>query len=452
MTRNRQMALCLSLAIVTALAQSTSGQPVPLSQRTGGVLVGDMTLDQVYLTRDLNNDGDAADPGEATVYFDGLNASGLPNPTGTVLAIFQSTSGHQFIGDSGTDTVYRLMDINGDGDAQDPGEATVWFSLANAGGLTLPTPNGVFQDTSGATYIANAGVSSAPADAVYRTVDLNNDGDANDMGEASLWFDLQLANPSSSAFDLTFLGDVAYIADLVGGNPDTVYRAEDANGNGSIEVGEFGVFIDDGNSYGVPVATAVVTDGTSLYVSESSSSALQSVYRLTDLDGSGHINSAAEATEVWNESWVPTGVSMGFSYGLAIGPGGELSVGSAGSTLLDNIFRLVDLNGDGDFLDPGETILWANGGAGSGQFIDNPRSLEYVLGAGAGVLLGDMNCDGTVDIADTGPFALALVDPAGYSVVFPSCDITAADINGDLLNNGSDVAGFAACVIGGGCP
>jgi hypothetical protein len=80
------------------------------------------------------------------------------------------------------DAVFRLEDINHNGDAQDDGESSIWFSAAgNDAGLTLPTPNGVWETNDGdvVVYIVNAGTSSQPNDYVLRTQDLDGDGNAN---------------------------------------------------------------------------------------------------------------------------------------------------------------------------------------------------------------------------------------------------------------------------------
>ncbi|MEM7468158.1 MAG: hypothetical protein AAF387_14885 [Pseudomonadota bacterium] len=376
-------------ALVLGVNHTIWAGPMPLDLRTDGLLVADLTRDAVYYTRDLNADGVATGAGEVSIYFDENNASGLASPTNSVFSVFQSETGHIYIGDGTSDSVYRLSDFNADGDAQDAGEARVWFSEANMGGFTLPTPNSVYEGPDNALYIVNAGVSSRPTDAVYRTIDLNNDGDANDAGEASVWLDLSnLASAvlgggvpinRSSAFDITFIGDTAYIADTVGGEPDTVFRAHDANFNGQIDAGELNVFIDDNNLFGVPVATGLVSNQQdSLFILESSSSADQTLYRLQDEDASGAIDDVGEAVEVWNEAQVGAlGVQLGSAFSLAIGPNGEISVVSGGADLSDNVFRLVDQNGDGDFLDAGETLLWAAGN-GSGVFADFARTAEYI--------------------------------------------------------------------------
>ncbi|MFH1745663.1 MAG: PEP-CTERM sorting domain-containing protein [Planctomycetota bacterium] len=365
----------MTLAVGLCAAAPLFGQAPPLDAKTGGALVGDMTLDQIYLTRDLNADGDAEDAGEHWVYLDATNASGLPTPTNSVYTIFQSISGYQFYGDGTADTVYRMRDLNGDWDAQDAGEANVWFSgAANYHGFLLPSPQGVFQDSSGATFILNAGTLTSGADALYRTVDLNGDGDANDENEATLWMDIY-SFLDTAPFQLSIMNDAAYFADTVG--TDEIHRAVDINGNGVIEVGEFNVFATEG-SFGIQVGGTVVNDGTSLFIAEASNTLPQKVFQLTDLNASNNIDDASEVFEVWNESCMPAGISLGATWALAIGPGGELLVASAGVDASDNILRLLDLNDDGDFLDANETIAWATG-HGDGVFIDYARSLEYIV-------------------------------------------------------------------------
>ena len=63
-------------------------------------------------------------------------------------------------------------------------------------------------------------------------------------------------------------------------------------------------------------------------------------------------------------------------------------------------------------------------------------------------LLGDMNCDGSVDFFDIDGFVLAVTDPAGYEAAFPDCDIMNADCNGDGSVDFFDIDAFVALVVG----
>ncbi|MEO1131336.1 MAG: hypothetical protein AAFX40_01370 [Cyanobacteria bacterium J06639_1] len=344
---------------------------------TGAIFLGDQRQDKLFLTQDLNGDGDANDPLEISTYFDETNASGLVDPTTNIFSVLQADLGFVFYADGETDSVYRLFDANGDGDANDANEASVWFSEANANGFTLPTPNGLAHGDDGAIYIVNAGTGSRPTDAVYRTIDLNGDGDANDAGESSIWLDLQTLNPSSSAFDIEFDGDVAYIADLVGGDDDVIYRAEDLNGNGAIDAGEANIFISDANAFGVQLDFGIAADGSDLYTWESFDfSGPQSVFRLTDLDDSGAIDDASEAIEVWNTDAIPAGFSTFSGFSIAANSDGELVVTSNGFETENNLFRLVDRNNDGDYLDADETVVYAAQSL-TGTVPERARAVEY---------------------------------------------------------------------------
>jgi len=62
-------------------------------------------------------------------------------------------------------------------------------------------------------------------------------------------------------------------------------------------------------------------------------------------------------------------------------------------------------------------------------------------------VVGDANCDCTLSPADIPAFVQALVDPAAYQVAFPGCDLGNADINGDTMTNGRDVAAFVDLLL-----
>jgi hypothetical protein len=61
-------------------------------------------------------------------------------------------------------------------------------------------------------------------------------------------------------------------------------------------------------------------------------------------------------------------------------------------------------------------------------------------------LLGDLNCDGTVDGFDIDPFVLALSDPGAYAAQFADCNVLNADVNADGAIDGFDIDAFAALV------
>lgn len=98
-------------------------------------------------------------------------------------------------------------------------------------------------------------------------------------------------------------------------------------------------------------------------------------------------------------------------------------------------------------------VYYPAGGFGHG-FLGNgidSAAQDFVvarLGNVAAVLVGDANCDGSVSTADTGAFALSLVNPLGYSLARPFCNPANTDINGDLRRDGKDIAAFSSLLAG----
>ena len=282
-------------------------------------LVSDQGRDQIVLSNDLNGDGDMNDAGETTVFYGAGNASGIIGGAGNVFALSQTSSGHVVIGDGDTDTVYRLRDNNQNGTAQDAGEAQVWFSgAANASGFKLNTPNGIAEGPDGAIYVVEADTSGSPTgDWVYRTEDKNGDGDANDAGEATQWLNLKALNAASSPFEIRFDGDTAYVIDSVGATPNAIYTATDKNGDGVIGAGEVATFASDANSYGAIFDFAMDVGGGSVWTWQwLPELGLSSLFSLTDLDTSGSIDAASEVREVWNTTLLDSAYTFFAGFGL----------------------------------------------------------------------------------------------------------------------------------------
>jgi hypothetical protein len=58
--------------------------------------------------------------------------------------------------------------------------------------------------------------------------------------------------------------------------------------------------------------------------------------------------------------------------------------------------------------------------------------------------VGDVNCDGTVDLHDINPFVQVLTDTQGYEQTYPGCWLENADINSDGSVNFGDINPFVA--------
>ncbi len=102
------------------------------------------------------------------------------------------------------------------------------------------------------------------------------------------------------------------------------------------------------------------------------------------------------------------------------------------------------------------TAVFSDGAGGFGMAVVQGPGVQihgafgfmpFVSGLAPGSTAGDLNCDGTVDIVDVPPFVLALNDPAAFQQAFPGCDPNRADVNGDALVNGADVAAFVNLLL-----
>lgn len=137
------------------------------------IYICDQTNDAVYWSADLNLDGDANDPGELGVFFD----TGSPDPSlhlATPRFVAVGPGGAVFVGDSAGDFVLRLLDTSLDGDANDVGEASRYYDNT-AGGPTLSSINNMVFDAAGYLYISDSGASTSDRH-VTRLRDDDGDG------------------------------------------------------------------------------------------------------------------------------------------------------------------------------------------------------------------------------------------------------------------------------------
>lgn len=97
-----------------------------------------------------------------------------------------------------------------------------------------------------------------------------------------------------------------------------------------------------------------------------------------------------------------------------------------------------------------ELVFAVCGGAAAWK----PTGVEFVatVTIDASVLLGDLNCDGSVTFEDIDPFVLVLIDKDQYSDQFPNCSFSAADTNQDGSVDFLDIDPFVECLVNEGCP
>lgn len=321
------------------------------------VLVGDQRNDQLLLFRDLDSDGAALAASEVSVFFDANNAAGLAAPTQNVTGVFQARDASVFVADADADAVYRLMDLNGDLDAQDPWEATVWFGPENASELIVKTPNAVHQDETGAIFISYAGLSQ-----VYRTIDLNHDGDAMDPGEAVPWFDFTTLDLDGIPFSLSFSDKVGFLTNIGDPSSGALYRLEDQNNDGRIQPGEAVQYLTPGSeSTPLDNIVATIVDHNSVicmtwYPAKGNEIVL---HRLQDQDGSGVIDAVGEVQEVWSSKLAPNGALTEIGFSLASDDRGQLLMAGNAFSGAATVLVLSDEDGNSNYLAPLETTVFA---------------------------------------------------------------------------------------------
>jgi hypothetical protein len=108
-----------------------------------------------------------------------------------------------------TDYVAKLVDLNADGDAQDAGEAIIYTTISTSTAGNASNPSSIAIGPNGIVYYGESGVAAGVGRGVWRLEDLNFDGDADDVSEKTLYFQPSTAAAASTvayyglAFDAT---------------------------------------------------------------------------------------------------------------------------------------------------------------------------------------------------------------------------------------------------------
>ena len=273
--------------------------------------VADSADDRVMRLSDLDGDG-VLSASEATVFYDD-SSDGPDLSTPNHLLPWNSSL---LLSDGGTlDAIFALTDLNGDGDANDLGEILPFYDDSSAG-PNLSSPNGLTIGADGALYVADDG---ATVRAVFRMVDLNGDGDALDADEVSVFFDESalLAEPVLDPESIAAASDGSIvIGDTATGR---VLRLRDLDGDGTaLGAGEATVLYD--NSGPVPLAdldAIQIDDAGRVYVVDEN---VGTILRLEDLNGDGDALDSAEVF-LFHDGTQPGALVSDANDFLWVGPG-----------------------------------------------------------------------------------------------------------------------------------
>jgi len=361
----------------------------------------------------------------------------------TPSAIFYSTD----------DAIFRLIDLNRDGDFFDAFERTTYASSAvsNYGSITASSQDlFVITDTS-----------------IQKLQDLNGDGDALDANESLLFADFSANDTNPVLSSIRVINqNTLLITDAVNG---TLIRLRDNNGDGdALDANEITLIADNLIS---PNAITQLNSHT-LLVSQSDPASPVRVLEDRNQDGD-YFDFAENISYVENQ---PAGLSIvtvdnrkqrhlrpgqsdvvtyhdanadgdaldaneTLTYANNLDQPARMARAAATDTLyvfLNNnpreLMTLRDLNGDGDAHDANEQIVVATGvGNVNDIFVNEPITA---------CTNGDADGSGTITITDLSIFSRILV---GAPAPTPVCPL---DMNTDGKVDGRDIQPFIAALIG----
>jgi hypothetical protein len=349
-TATKGAALCGALALAAWATPSLGGTKL---------ILADNTAQTLWLMNDANSNGVIDEPTEVTTFFSGANAAGTPataNPNGLGIR----RDGLVAVADFTNRRILLLKDGNGDGDAQDAGESRI-FATGNTGTWTnFNSPFGVTFDACGRLLVTNAGIAAIPFDGIFRLQDLNGDGDAEDATPAPELTDYCTAAPmgpgntNSSPGEIVNLSGAIFLRDSAGTNQG-VTRAVDLNADSDAnDAGEFGSFFNASNAGAILLGAGFSIDidtknAGAVYIQNTVSvpaASTDQLIRVKDSNGDNDADDAGEAIVAYTTSEAGFNIGDFFSQ-----PNGSLLLADSSSR---RIYSFVDGNNDGIF-DPANT-------------------------------------------------------------------------------------------------
>jgi len=340
------------------------------------VFVHDQTNDQILRMVDLNGDGDAHDPGEVTVFYDAkAPVTGVNNAQG-LLALdpwtLLATDNFE------PDNVVMLLDLNRDGDAFGPNEAIVWFDGMLPIGLTMTNPSELHRRPDGSFLLLDNNTLDTTRPEAIWLID-NADGNYHVApGEVSLFHELSpigvstattfdiVEGPDGSVYTLD-ISDPNQIESIDRIDPTGATRTEWLSGQTLFNL----VSLVMGSTYELefdPDRGEVIFGATSLGFA-------QYILGARDANGNGRIDTPGEIRVLWSEPGHTGGFDTGSPRDFWRTTDGRLLWTDG---LRDRVMLLVDLNGDGDYQDAGETTVFFDGDTADAAglpSIDQPLSV-----------------------------------------------------------------------------
>ncbi|MDF1838370.1 MAG: hypothetical protein P1V35_10905, partial [Planctomycetota bacterium] len=359
------------LAPLAALASTALLLSSPLAaQGLSRCYVNNSTgTDSVWLCQDLDQNGDYNGVGEITIFYDDLMGTlDLSSPQGSVIR----PDGSLLVSDGTEDVILLLADLNASGDALDMGEATVFFDgdpLINGSGVEMASARHMWVDEDFVTWVAVANSGSGGSDMILRLEDLDADGSANGVGEASMYFESLPGAGTGDSIPVDVMrgtDGAIYYVETGTVKPRGVYRLEDLDGSGSIDQpGEETTYFVTPPPFINPFHwTAHLAPDGRMYLVDGDT---DSFWVLDDINGDGVIDNLSSEAAIF---WTPLLASRVWGFDFA--PDGSAYVGEDQTP--DRLLRLHDADGNGE-IDNATEVFTIYDDTVSAVDIGSPRSL-----------------------------------------------------------------------------
>jgi hypothetical protein len=299
----------------------------------GNVYVVDSSTDVVLAMRDMNGNGDADDSLEEWIWFDGSNATGIT--IWAMMGMAMKSDGTAYICQSGSgagsleDYVFYCHDDNDDGDVNDLNEVDYYYDpyAVNPGVSVLETPAACALDDAGVLYVADSKL-----DTIFRMEDLNGDGDVNDdvngIYETRPYY-TGVNGPAvpSATNTLKFMRTGHLLmADTIN---DVILSGYDANGNDSLDdAGEVIEYLTTANGFWPYAPWSLAVSGTNdlfwdVYCGDSGKSTIpigDCIIAMRDKNSDGDAEDTDELIDVYNQDFSDYFIERARAIGFMKGP------------------------------------------------------------------------------------------------------------------------------------
>ncbi len=321
------------------------------------VFVHDQVFDTILRMQDLNGDGDAHDPGEVTRFYDDTPEPliDVENAQGLVAAdpwTLMATDNFA------PDNVVMLFDLDRNGDAFGPNEAIVWFDGTLPSGLTLTNPAELRRRADGSFFLLdNNTLDTTRPEAVYRLEDAN--GNLNiDPGEITLFHELSpIGVSATTTFDVVEDNNgFVYTLDI--SDPNQIESIDRIDPNTSVRsqwLSSQTLFNLAGFVLSGGYELEFIPERNEVLYSATTLNLSQVILASRDIGGNGTINMPSEIRVVWSEAGHADGFNTGSPRDFWRTSDGRLLWTDG---LNDRVMLHQDLNGDNDYQDAGETTVF----------------------------------------------------------------------------------------------